>query len=87
MSEPETPYDRATCVTALELRELGIPIPECVPDCAWVERSAVQYELKPYDGPGAEPGDQVLRLDWNVKFHKPFKWITMNLVITRNDER
>lgn len=34
-------YDSEKCVTAGELRQLGIPIPEGIPDVAWVPRTAL----------------------------------------------
>lgn len=35
-------YDPGTCVTAEELRAMGLDLPETVPDCAWLPRASVK---------------------------------------------
>lgn len=44
-SPPAPDYDPASCVTAGELRAMGCAVPEKVPDCAWVPKSMVSYDL------------------------------------------
>ena len=34
-------YDETTCITAKELRTMGVTISDDVPDCAWIPRSSL----------------------------------------------
>jgi hypothetical protein len=40
MASWPTEYDEVTCITAAELRWMGIAVPEDTPDVAWIPRAA-----------------------------------------------
>jgi hypothetical protein len=68
-------YNPVTCITACELREIGLELPDEIPDCAWVPREAVHWNFPPvettvdrldsiYNG--------VLTITMNATFDAPF---------------
>lgn len=71
-------YNPNTCITAGELRSMGIPIPESIPDCGWVSRHAIEFkeksciETKEYGK---------LKFEFDVKVHEPFHWVTATFTI------
>jgi hypothetical protein len=76
-------YDPRTCITARELREVwGLPVPELIPDVAWIERAAMRVSLK--DVQDGEAGDKNLILNFRVEFHQPFKWLEASFVVGPN---
>lgn len=77
--KPDVPdeYDPATCVTAGELRRLGFPIPEGVPDVAWVPRMAL---LSAFHNAEAGP-DGSMNLKFNVHFTQPFRWVQVDFTV------
>ena len=42
--KPAPKYDPATCITAGELRSMGMKIPDTVPDCGWIPRFGIKME-------------------------------------------
>lgn len=70
-------YDPETCITAGELRMSGLVIPENIPDCGWVRRSAIR----------AVPGDGQLSSDGRfsigiaLQFNEPFQWISVSVEV------
>lgn len=76
MSEPE--YDEKTCVTAGELRARGVPVPEDIPDVAWVPRASLVVKTGEAKM-GDEPGKIVLSLA--VEFTAPFRWLELSCTI------
>ena len=78
-NKPDVPdeYDPATCITAGDLRQLGFPIPEGVPDVAWVPRMAFFSAFQ-----SAEAGpDGSMNLKFNVRFTHPFRWIQVDFTV------
>lgn len=73
MSEPE--YDPETCATAGELRAAGYPIPENVPDCGWIRRSAIR--LGPNSGVSVK-GSRI-NVSLPVTFTEPFRWVAVEI--------
>lgn len=61
-------------ITAGELREIGIPVPDTIPDVASIERAAVQIA----PGDPVRDGDKI-RMKLNVSFSKPFEWIDLRI--------
>lgn len=61
-------------VTAAELRERGIPVPDQIPDVAWVPRWSVRWT-----DPKCELGDtpHSIRLRMTVDFLVPFRWVEL----------
>lgn len=78
MSE-DTPrkYDPATCVTARELREIGLPIPEDIPDVAWCHRSALHVALNNVE----DKGNGVVYLKFEMIFDQPLEWIQLDFTV------
>lgn len=70
--------DASDRISAGELRALGVPISETVPDCATVERSAVHFHSKV-----AGATNDTLHLDVAVSFTRPFEWVTLAAMITK----
>jgi hypothetical protein len=69
-------YDPKTCITAAELRGLGVFIPEGIPDCAWAPRAAVHVD----QGEVAFDGDM---LHWTatVRIDAPLRWVEVKLEV------
>lgn len=65
-------YDNKTCVTAMELRSVGIPIPESIPDCAWVPRRAMIPKIGEFT---AGPEQGVVSITTYIEFAEPFRWV------------
>ena len=77
--KPDVPdeYDPATCVTAGELRRLGFPIPEGIPDVAWVPRMA----LLPAFQSAVEGPDGKLNIVFNVQMAYPMRWLQVDFTV------
>lgn len=75
-------YDEATCVTAGELRAVGLSIPENIPDCAWVLRSSIRISLKNIEVVSTGP-DKLAdpHIGLTVEFTQPFNWISIDFTI------
>jgi hypothetical protein len=61
-----------TRISAGELRAIGLPIPDDVPDCAWIPRSAMLIEVTEVT---AENG--ILTTHLVTRFSEPFKWVSV----------
>lgn len=72
-------YDPRTCITAGELREAGATLPEHIPDCAWVPRSAMRYS--PGEATG-DPSTGCFSIRLEVTFTEGFRWIEAKVEIT-----
>ena len=77
MSEPE--YDEQTCLTAGELRSMGLVVPEEIPDVAWVPKDSVKI------GEGrnttwAGSGPRVIKVSMSIRITEPFRWVEATLV-------
>ncbi len=77
MSNTHYEYDPATCITAGELRQLGIALPEGIPDCGWVPRAAIRSHVT---GSQITPAG-ALEVDMTVRFDEPFRWVTVDVTI------
>jgi len=75
-------YDPETCITAGELRAMGVPVEQETPDCAWVPRSAVRFGRSTVV---AVDGDR-FDVESSVEFDRPFKWINVEIHLTRADD-
>jgi len=72
-------YDPGTCVTAQKLRDVGIDIPDTVPDCAWVPRASIQVgniDVK-------DQGDGFFSCDIVSVFTEPFQWFTLTVAVSK----
>lgn len=69
-------YDPETCLTAGELREVGVIVEESIPDNAWVPRACIEFE-----GVKVQKleGDQnAMNATINVQLTEPFRWIEIS---------
>lgn len=73
-------------ITAGELRAMGYPIPDSIPDCGHTSRAGMR--TVPVRSVAAENIGQVtngeLVIDLETTFTEPFKWITLNVVVTKS---
>lgn len=76
-------YNPTTCITAGELRSMGIPIPESIPDCGWVQRLSIEF--KPPSHVEADDEGKV-KFAFNVKIHEPFHWVTTTFTVPTESE-
>jgi len=78
-----TPYDEAPWLyyTARELRWAGFPIPEDIPDVAYVPKSAVSLTLGEITVCAVTKSANV---SWEVSFSEPFRWLTVDIYISKD---
>ena len=77
-------YDEALDVTAGELRDRGVPIPESIPDCAWTPRDSLQpVVVEDLDRtPEDSASRNVRRVRLELKFEQPFRWLHVSGTVT-----
>lgn len=64
-------YHSSTCITAGELREMRCDVPGDIPDCAWVPRSALKFNVQ---APTAV-NERRFVVNVRVEIAQPFRWI------------
>lgn len=69
---PLSKYDEKTCVTAGELRVLGITLSSNIPDYAWVPRA--KTTLVPVEVEKHELIPKIQRVIWKATISEPFRW-------------
>lgn len=69
-------YDPDKHITAGELRFQGHQIPDKIPDCAFVRRDSIVWDLVEVKE-GSEPTEIVAEM--KGRFTQPFKWITVKV--------
>jgi hypothetical protein len=75
-------YDPRTCVTARELRGIGMTLAETIPDCAWVPRDSILYS-----DPEVVPGEpKAIAIGLKVTFTVPFQFIEVTFSIDEAKE-
>jgi hypothetical protein len=79
--EGEPEYDADTCVTAEELREIGISVPDSVPDCGWIPRHAIKY-----GDVGVDIGGTAVIANVAVTLSEPFRWINITVRLDGTQE-
>lgn len=72
----ETEYDERTCITAGEMRAAGYPVPERIPDCAWVPRASIVPSVG-----GIRLDGDVLRGTITLRFTVPWSWLECEVAI------
>lgn len=65
-------------ITAGELREMGLPIPESIPDCASIPRSAMKWTVV---DAATTADDKTVVLKLNVAFTANFEWVQLDIVL------
>jgi hypothetical protein len=75
---PGDGYDPQKHITAGELRQVGITIPEHVPDCAWTPRHAISFGEVAVDR-GTDP--DVMNVSVDVELGRPFLWTRVEVEV------
>lgn len=78
-------YNEAEHVTAGELRGMGAPILDSIPDCAWTPRAELVFGI----GEPVQPGDEesrILRLSMTLETGD-FHWVKLDLTIDLTERR
>lgn len=70
-------YDEKTCITAGELRNMGVNVPKDIPDYGWIPRYALRFTGPMEAFPGKEPGS--IRVNIGTKITEPFRWVRVDL--------
>lgn len=70
--------------TAFELRAMGITIPESIPDCATIPRSAIS--IKVAVDQTLTPDKDSLSMGFDVKFLAPFQWVSATFIVNKGIE-
>lgn len=77
----EDQYDPKTCVTAGELRTMGLDIPSPIPNCAWVPRRAICF-----GEPEVTAEDDVVHASIPTIVNAPFKWVNVEVTFGSVEE-
>jgi len=64
-------YDPALCIEAGELRAMGIQLSDNIPDCAWVERWSIKWEVQRVEEEGM--------ICCVATFNRPFRWLSLTI--------
>jgi hypothetical protein len=72
------------CITAGELRAMGCCIPQNIPDCAWISRASLKYNVGNAYNADDEP--TVYHIPIEIDFLEPFKWIDVNITIEKENK-
>ena len=75
-------YESETCYTAKELREMGINIPLEIPDCAWVPKSAVRWDVK---AASSKFVVEKLEMHTNIPVHVDVDFQWLSIEVTEDD--
>lgn len=76
-------FDPATCITAAELRSIGVHVPANIPDCGWIPRGSMRMgSIKPASTP-EEIAKGVLNVNLETVFTQPFRWIELKATIKK----
>jgi hypothetical protein len=78
-------YDPDLHVTAGELRGMGVPIPEDIPDCGWVPKESFRVGLG--DPKQRKDGEWPLDITVTYIFTEPFRWVAGTFTINQLDAR
>ncbi|WP_441280602.1 hypothetical protein [Tardiphaga sp. 862_B3_N1_1] len=72
-------YDPDTCITAAELRAMGLEVHPNVPDVGWVPRAAMRMSAEAAEHTPEDIAAGLLKMDMSVTFTAPFRWIELNV--------
>ena len=75
----EDEYDESTCITAGQLRAMGLDIKEYIPDCAWIPRYAMKISSGKVSG---DPEKGMMNAQMNFEFTKSFTWYSVDFKIS-----
>lgn len=66
-------YNEKICITAGELRDRGISVPESVPDCGWIPRWSMRLSMP--ENSVTDEGQGAMSIKLAVEFQEPFRWL------------
>lgn len=72
-------YDPDACVTAEDLREAGIPVPENIPSCAWVPRSSIKTSVRMPKHSKADIEAGIIKATMGFEFTEAFEWVELEV--------
>lgn len=75
-------FDARTCITAGALRQSGFTVPEVIPDCAWVPRSAIIFHARA-DKEARISADGRIEMSIHLNLDQPFRWIAVRVESSR----
>lgn len=78
---PKDEYDPAVHVTAAELRASGIPVPDNIPDLAFVRRGSIIPTASVVDVTADDTAAGRMRATLRFDFTEPFQWIEVDVVL------
>lgn len=73
-----TDEDGVKRVTAEELRRLGFPVPDSIPDVGNVATESVVVTCK-----GEASSDSAINLKIGLEFLEPFEWVNMTMTVPK----
>lgn len=71
-------YDPDTCITAGELRGIGLDVPSSIPDCAWVRKEGTYWDWGKHKL--RIPGECSVFL--NLRLLTSFKWVVDQMEVS-----
>ncbi len=69
-------YDHATCISALELRQIGVEVPADIPNCAWIGRDEFNVSL---DGAKFDEKAKTVSIKATFTPLAPFRWFEADI--------
>jgi hypothetical protein len=78
-------YNEQTCVTAAELRSNGIPVPENIPDVAWIRRCDIRITQDKTQDKSCVKDNDEFSIKLNVIFTAPFNWFKVTVITENRD--
>ena len=75
---PKPVYDERTCITAAELRTMGLAVPKSIPDEGWVPRASMKFKVGRASIDGGTLGMSV-----EFSFTEPFRWLELNVTVDK----
>lgn len=72
---------------ALEIRQMGVNLPERIPDCAWVPRVSMQAKVAPAASSAPmKPAGMSWSIPLEIYFTEPFHWVEATFIATKKDK-
>jgi hypothetical protein len=72
-------FDETTCITAGQLRALGWPLPETIPDVGWIPLASIKTTFR-VDRTTNPMATGMLRGEIVHEFTEPFRWVDASVM-------
>lgn len=79
--ERRTEYNEQICITAGELREMGVDVPDRIPDCVWIPRWSMRMDAEGQEPTAAECEQGILKAKVIITFTQPFQWVSVDFTL------